>query len=77
MAIINTTLNKLRMLQYFIAEQTFLTFYFPLTIAVTTHIPSTITLTKLYLSALCAKGFKPPPPSPTYITILFYVFSKP
>ena len=49
------------MLQYFIAEQAFLTFYFPLTIAVTTHIPSTITLTKLYLSALYAKGFKPHP----------------
>ena len=45
----NTTLNKLRMLQYFIAVQIFLD----------RHIPSNRTLTKLYLSTYCAEDFKP------------------
>ena len=44
-----TTLNKLRMLQYFIAVQIFLN----------RHIPSNRTLTKFYLSTYCAEDFKP------------------
>ena len=44
-AIINTTLNKLSMLQYFIAEQTFFKyFYFPLTIIDTSHIDTDTTI---------------------------------
>ena len=56
MEIINTALNKLRMLQYFIAEQTFLNIYTPSTITDTSQVPST---TKLYLSTECAEAFKP------------------
>ena len=44
------------MLQYFIAEQTYL--YFQSTITDTSHILSTITLAK-YLSTQCAEAFKP------------------
>ena len=47
------------MLQYFIAEQTFLNIYFPSLITDTTHIPSPITLNKLFLSTWCAEGFIP------------------
>ena len=48
------------MLQYFIAEQTSLNLlYFPSTITNNSHIPSTITLTKLHLSIQCAEDFKP------------------
>ena len=44
------------MLQYFIAEQTFLNIYTPSTITDISQVPST---TKLYLSTECAEAFKP------------------
>ena len=42
--IINTPCSKLRILQYFIAEQTFLNIILPINQTDTDHIPSTITL---------------------------------
>ena len=55
-AIINPTLSKLRILQYFVAE---MFSYFLSTITDTSHIPSTIIQTKLYLSTQCAEDLKP------------------